>query len=82
MRKEISRATKALLRSGRVSVQIGILSVMTTTGVVFSRLCRISIFIECAGLDVLVQSVVFGKRFENAKGCFVCPVVSKGMPYV
>lgn len=57
MREELDGAAEALLGALWVAIQVGILSVVATAGMVLDRLELAVGF----GLDVLIQNVVFGQ---------------------
>lgn len=64
MWKEIGGASKALSSASRVTIEVGILSVITTSCM---RLClHLSLSILLGFLDVFVEAVAFRECYEDA----------------
>jgi hypothetical protein len=56
VREELYRASEALLRPLGVAIEVGILPVVTATGVVLNRFSAVGF-----RFDMFVESVAFGK---------------------
>jgi hypothetical protein len=64
MRVEVARTSEALLATERMTIQVSVLSLITTTGMCLCLWLWLSFFFLCC-LDMLEESVVLGEVGED-----------------
>jgi hypothetical protein len=65
MWEEVCWTPEPLLSAQRVAIQVGVLSIMSSSSVVLWVPRRLSVSVGSFGLDVLVQAVVGGQIIED-----------------